>query len=37
MRRQQAMSQGVGAVGRALQSGDRGGASTSVNLREEDR
>jgi type IV secretion system protein TrbL len=37
MRRQQAMSQGLGAVGRALRSGDRGGASTSVNLREEDR
>jgi type IV secretion system protein TrbL len=37
MRRQQTMSQGLGAVGRALRSGDRGGASTSVNLREEDR
>jgi type IV secretion system protein TrbL len=37
MRRQQTMSQGFGAVGRALRSGDRGGGSTSVNLREEDR
>jgi type IV secretion system protein TrbL len=35
MKRQQAMSQGLGAVGRALQSGDRGGASTSINLRGE--
>jgi type IV secretion system protein TrbL len=33
MQRRQAMSQGVGAVGRALRSGDRGGASTSINLR----
>ncbi len=32
MRRRQAMSQGLGAVGAALRSGDRGGGSTSVNL-----
>jgi type IV secretion system protein TrbL len=37
MQRRQAMSQGSGAVGRALRSGDRGGPSTSVNLRGEDR
>jgi type IV secretion system protein TrbL len=37
MQRRQAMSQGLGAVGRALRSGERGGASTSVNLRGEDR
>jgi type IV secretion system protein TrbL len=37
MQRRQAMSQGLGAVGGALRSGDRGGASTSVNLRGEDR
>ena len=37
MQRRQAMSQGLGAVSRALRSGDRGGASTSVNLRGEDR
>jgi type IV secretion system protein TrbL len=37
MRRRQAMSQGLGAVSRALRSGERGGASISVNLREEDR
>jgi type IV secretion system protein TrbL len=33
MQRRQAMSQGLGALGRALRSGDHGGASTSVNLR----
>jgi type IV secretion system protein TrbL len=32
MRRRQATSQGLGAVGQALRSGDRGGGSTSVNL-----
>jgi type IV secretion system protein TrbL len=37
MQRRQTMSQGFGAVGRALRSGERGGASTSVNLRGEDR
>jgi type IV secretion system protein TrbL len=37
MQRRQAMSQGLGAMGRALRSGERGGASTSVNLRGEDR
>ena len=37
MQRRQAMSQGFGAAGRALRSGERGGASTSVNLRGEDR
>jgi type IV secretion system protein TrbL len=37
MQRRQTMSQGLGAVGRALRSGERGGASTSVNLRGEDR
>ncbi len=37
MQRRQTMSQGFGAVGRALRSGERGGASTSVNLRAEDR
>jgi type IV secretion system protein TrbL len=37
MQRQQAMSQGLGAMSRALRSGERGGASTSVNLRGEDR
>jgi hypothetical protein len=31
------MSQGLGAMSRALRSGERGGASTSVNLRGEDR
>jgi type IV secretion system protein TrbL len=37
MRRQQAMSQGIAAAVQAMRSGDHGGASTSVNLREEDR
>jgi type IV secretion system protein TrbL len=37
MQRRQTMSQGFGAVGGALRSGERGGASTSVNLRGEDR
>jgi type IV secretion system protein TrbL len=37
MQRRQAMSQGLGAMSRALRSGERGGASTSVNLRGEDR
>jgi type IV secretion system protein TrbL len=37
MQRRQTMSQGYGALGRALRSGERGGASTSVNLRGEDR
>jgi type IV secretion system protein TrbL len=37
MQRRQTMSQGLGALGRALRSGERGGASTSVNLRGEDR
>jgi type IV secretion system protein TrbL len=35
MRRQQAMSQGIAAVGQAIRSGDHGGASTSVSLRED--
>jgi type IV secretion system protein TrbL len=37
MRRQQAMSQGISAAVHAIRSGDHGGASTSVNLRQEDR
>jgi type IV secretion system protein TrbL len=37
MQRRQAMSQGLGAVSGALRSGERGGASTSINLRGEDR
>jgi type IV secretion system protein TrbL len=37
MQRRQTMSQGYGALGRALRSGERGGASTSVNLKGEDR
>jgi type IV secretion system protein TrbL len=37
MQRRQTMSQGYGALGRALRSGERGGASTSVNLRGEGR
>ncbi len=37
MRRQQAVSQGIAAAIQAMRSGDHGGASTSVNLREEDR
>src|SRR5216683_4030642 len=35
MRRQQAMSQGVSAAVHAVRSGDHGGGSTSVNLRED--
>jgi type IV secretion system protein TrbL len=37
MRRRQAMSRGISGVARALRSGDRGGGSTSVNLRGENR
>jgi type IV secretion system protein TrbL len=37
MQRRQTMSQGYGALGRALRSGERGGASTSVNLIGEGR
>jgi len=37
MRRQQAMSQGIPAAVHAVRSGDHGGASTSVSLKEEDR
>ena len=37
MRRQQAMSQGISAAVHAIRSGDHAGASTSVNLRQEDR
>jgi type IV secretion system protein TrbL len=33
MQRRQTMSQGLGALGRALRDGDRGGAATPVNLR----
>jgi type IV secretion system protein TrbL len=35
MQRRQAMSQGLAAVGRALQSGGGGGGATSVNLKED--
>src|ERR1700730_2750108 len=35
MRRQQAMSQGISAAVHALRSGDHGGASTSVSLKED--
>jgi type IV secretion system protein TrbL len=35
MRRQQAMSQGISAAVHAIRSGDHGGGSTSVNLRED--
>ncbi len=37
MQRRQAMSRGVSGVARALRSSDRGGGSTSVNLRGDDR
>jgi type IV secretion system protein TrbL len=37
MRRRQTMSQGLGALGRALRDGDRGGAATTVNLRGDNR
>src|SRR6266853_657408 len=37
MRRQQAMSQGISAAVQAIRSGDHGGASTSVSLKQEDR
>jgi type IV secretory pathway TrbL component len=37
MRRQQAMSQGISTALQAIRSGDHGGASTSVSLKEEDR
>src|SRR6266853_1898899 len=37
MRRQQAMSQGISAAVHAIRSGDHGGASTSVSLKQEDR
>jgi type IV secretion system protein TrbL len=35
MRRQQAMSQGISAAAHAIRSGDHGGGSTSVNLKED--
>jgi type IV secretion system protein TrbL len=35
MRRQQAISQGVSAAVQAIRSGDHGGGSTSVNLKED--
>jgi type IV secretion system protein TrbL len=35
MRRQQAISQGVSAAVHAVRSGDHGGGSTSVNLKED--
>jgi type IV secretion system protein TrbL len=37
MQRRQSTTQGISRVARALRSGDRGGGSTSVNLRGEDR
>jgi type IV secretion system protein TrbL len=37
MQRRQTMSQGLGALGRALRDGDRGGAATPVNLRGDNR
>jgi len=37
MQRRQTMSQGLGALGRALRDGDRGGAATTVNLRGDNR
>src|SRR6266849_59141 len=37
MRRQQAMSQGISAAVHAIRSGDHGGGSTSVDLKEDDR
>src|SRR5262249_15690238 len=37
MRRQQAMSQGISTALQAIRSGDHGGASTSVSLKQEDR
>jgi type IV secretion system protein TrbL len=37
MQRRQTMSQGFGALGRALRDGDRGGAATTVNLRGDNR
>jgi type IV secretion system protein TrbL len=37
MQRRQNMSQGISRVARAIRSGDRGGGSTSVNLRGENR
>jgi type IV secretion system protein TrbL len=37
MQRRQTMTQGISRVARALRSGNRGGGSTSVNLRGEDR
>jgi type IV secretion system protein TrbL len=37
MRRQQTIAQGVSTAAQTIRSGDHGGGSTSVNLREEDR